>query len=265
MYTKTEVKKEIKEKEEMRRNIDMQLEQCPEGSLTCQTKGEKVYYYHQIKGITAYIKRKEKKLAEQLAQKQYLEDIRNKLDEQIQVLTHFNTVYDETALEQIYENLPEERKQLVTPIVHGVKEKLEAWNKETYKPYEAYSEYKIYETERGEMVRSKSEVIIANLLYKNRKDLDYKYERPLILKEKNGKEITIHPDFTIINRHTGNIYYYEHVGKLDEARYAIDFTKKMELYTMNNIMQGKELLLTYETAGVPLSIRCVRKIIEMCI
>ena len=141
---------------------------------------------------------------------------------------------------------------------------MKEWDEEIYEPYDAYSEYKIYETDRGEMVRSKSEVIIANILNQYKKHLDYKYERPLKLKDKSGKEIIIHPDFTILNKLSGKIYYYEHVGRLDETRYATDFAKKMELYTMNHIMQGKELLMTYEAAGAPLNVSCVRKIVRMC-
>ena len=112
------------------------------------------------------------------------------------------------------------------------------------------------------MLRSKSEVIIANLLYRPRKDLDYRYERPLKLRAKNGEEINIHPDFTIINKHTGRIYYYEHAGKMDDPKYATDFVKKMELYAANNIWQGEELLVTYEAAGAPLSTTCVRKMVD---
>ncbi len=244
------------------------LSEAPEGSLTYQTKNNRTYYYFQTKEAGSkiwkktYIKKKERALAEKLAQKEYLKDIKTKLEEQIHALNHFTTTYNETALEQIYENLPEERKQLVTPIALGVQQTLKEWNEETYEPYNAYSEYKIYETQRGETVRSKSEVIIAKLLYQYSEELDYKYERPLILQENNGKEVVIHPDFTIINKHTGKIHYYEHAGKMDDPRYAIDFVKKMGLYSANGILQGRELWVTYETAGVPLRMGNVRKITE---
>ncbi len=218
-----------------------------------------------MSGKTTYIKKKDIKFAKQLAQKEYWQKAKQVLQMQLDTLKQFDETYDETALEQIYEKLPNERKQLVIPVTCSAKQKLKEWYEETYEPYDGFSEYKIYETNRGEMVRSKSEVIIANQLYQRRKDLDYKYERPLGLQDKSGREIIIHPDFTIINKHTGKIYYYEHVGKLDEVRYAMDFARKMELYTINDIMQGRELLLTYEAAGAPLNVSCVRKIMEMCL
>lgn len=71
-----------------------------------------------------------------------------------------------------------------------------------------------YETEQGDLVRSKSEVIIANILYQHRKDILYKYERPLEVMS-DGKERNIYPDFTILNIHTGKVTYWEHAGRMD--------------------------------------------------
>lgn len=266
--TKKQLRKEIAEKEELLRKMNPQLRKSPEGGLTCQIKNGKVYYYHQTKNsgakdwMTTYIKKKDTHLAKQLAQKEYWLKAKQLLQNQLNTLKHFQATYDETALERLYDTLPEERKQLIEPLTDSTQEKLKAWAQEAYKPYDAYQEHKIYETERGEMVRSKSEVIIANFLYRHRQDLDYKYERPLKLYTKDKKEILIHPDFTIINRNTGKIYYYEHAGKMDDSKYATDFVKKIELYTANNILQGSDLLITYEAAGAPLNIHCVRKIVE---
>ncbi len=247
--------------------VEKFLGDAPEGALNVKSKNGKVYFYHQIKNQEKkkvelhYLGKTKLHHIKKLAQKSYLKKVRSVLKEQLSALKQFEKSYEENAVEEIYEALPEERKMLVTPVERGVRDKLRNWNEETYEPYNAYPEYKIYETDRGEIVRSKSEVIIANLLYKHRKDLDYKYERPLKLRAKNGEEITIHPDFTIINKHTGKIYYYEHAGKMDDPKYATDFVKKMELYMANNIWQGKELLVTYEAAGAPLSTTYVRKIV----
>lgn len=238
----------------------------PEGTLKIKEKHGKMYFYRQVKKAKGrkeiYIKRQDVDVAQQLAQKTYLQKVSRVLEEQLQALIIFASSYNDTALEQIYDELSHERKQLIEPLMGSARQKLKEWNEETYEPYDAYPEYKIYETDRGEMVRSKSEVIIANLLYRHRKDLDYKYERPLKLRAKNGEEITIHPDFTIINKHTGRIYYYEHAGKMDDPKYATDFVKKMELYAANNIWQGEELLVTYEATGAPLSTTCVRKMVD---
>ena len=86
----------------------------------------------------------------------------------------------------------------MVPIRISVNEKLRIWQNESYEPYQKYKENLKYETDNGETVRSKSEVIIANILAKNNEHLLYKYERPLEVVIA-GHTQTIHPDFTIIN------------------------------------------------------------------
>ena len=117
------------------------------------------------------------------------------------------------------------------------------------------------ETDKCEMVRSKSEVIMANILYQYRKDLLYKYERPLEVMMA-GKVQTMHPDFTILNLHTGIICYWEHAGRMDDSRYANQFVQKMNLYLENDIFQGENLIVTYETMNFPLNIQNVKTIIQ---
>ena len=63
-----------------------------------------------------------------------------------------------------------------------------------------------YETNAGEFVRSKSEVIIANLLHMKADQLLYKYERPLKLRYQ-GRKIIVYQDFTILNTQTGKWSY----------------------------------------------------------
>ena len=124
--------------------------------------------------------------------------------------------------ERVFENLSEERKQLVQPYFRSTKEKYEAWKRENYPVYDAYPESLQYVTDRGEVVRSKSELIIANMLYRNSKDLRYKYERPLELLI-NGEKRIFYPDFTVLNIHTGKITYWEHAGMMDNSQYASIF------------------------------------------
>ena len=66
------------------------------------------------------------------------------------------------------------------------------------------------------MVRSKSEVIIADILYKL--GIPYVYEKKL-----KTREGAVYPDFTVRHPYEGNTYYLEHAGMLDKADYAADF------------------------------------------
>ena len=67
----------------------------------------------------------------------------------------------------------------------------------------------IHRTERGDLVRSKSELVIADKLHA--RGIDYGYEQPLMLS--NGR--TRYPDFTIADHARGVTFYWEHLGMLD--------------------------------------------------
>ena len=68
-------------------------------------------------------------------------------------------------------------------------------------------------------MRSKSEVIIANLLHA--RGIEYRYEEPL---EIDG--LTKYPDFTIEDDNTGRTYYWEHLGMLSDERYRKKVARK---------------------------------------
>lgn len=141
----------------------------------------------------------------------------------------------------------------------SAEERFIKWKSESYPTYGEYPEFLRYETDRGELVRSKSELIIANLLYKEDSHLHYRYEEKLYLKQSNK---TIHPDFTIMSRRNGEIVYWEHAGKMDDSRYADDFTRKINAYIKEGIFPGKNLIITYETGTVPLEVSVVKKLIK---
>ena len=247
------------------KKIDAFLNHAPEGCLKWQNRNGKTYYYHQFmkdnKWVRRYIKKGELSLAKTLAQKHYYLSIRPILKKMLDETKHFMEKCPSNELEEIYENLSVERKSLVTPIQLSVKEKVKQWQAEVYEKNQMYPENLRYETEKGDMVRSKSEVIIANILYHNRKDILYKYERPLEVTE-NGRQKTIYPDFTILNRHTGRITYWEHAGRMDDPYYANEFVKKMNTYMANNLLIGRDVVVSVETQNTPLDIKVVVRLIE---
>ncbi|MEI4828659.1 hypothetical protein WAX78_04240 [Bacillus sp. FJAT-53711] len=98
---------------------------------------------------------------------------------------------------------------------------------------------KIYATQKGDYVRSKSEVIIANMLFAS--GIEYDYEKELIIS--NGKKI--YPDFTLYKN--DEIYYLEHVGMLHNQQYAERWLTKKNLY---DHQYPSQLLVTYETPNL---------------
>ena len=101
---------------------------------------------------------------------------------------------------------------------------------------EWYEEGKIHETLSSHMVRSKSEVIIANRLFERK--IPFKYEYPLFA-DADGTFYL--PDFTVTVN--GEDYYIEHLGRLDDKAYRAHWDKKEKWY--NKHFPGR-LLTTIE-------------------
>ncbi|MBI4622114.1 MAG: AAA family ATPase [Verrucomicrobia bacterium] len=91
----------------------------------------------------------------------------------------------------------------------------------------------IHITSRGEAVRSKSEVIIANLLHA--KNVAYHYEHPL---EIDG--VAKYPDFTIEDDDTGITCYWEHCGMLRDPAYRRRWKEKQGWYRAHGILPQSE-------------------------
>lgn len=176
------------------------------------------------------------------------------LKKNCKALKSFIKQYDSNKLIKLYEKMPQGKKQFVTPLIYDDKTFAEKWQAQTYErkpiPIDTFT------TLKKEVVRSKSEHIIANLLYQ--KNIPYHYEFPCKLK--NG--VVIHPDFYCLNKRTRQTFYWEHLGMMTSRDYANDFVQRLSQYSQNNIFPGKNLLITAESDTHPLNTRDVERLIN---
>ena len=263
-------KEEIIRLDKLLESINKFLKNSPDGCLKWKYRNEKLYYYHQhlktednkgYKWTSEYIKKQDKELATKLAKKQYYITVKPILEKQLQELKRFVDLFPNDKPQELYDSLCKERRNLFIPINLEAKRVQKDWLDEKYEQTTMYSENLKYETEQGEVVRSKSELIIANLLYQNKNHLLYKYERPLEVKVDEKKKI-IYPDFSILNIKTGKIKYWEHAGKMDNPDYADEFVRKINTYSANGLLPGRDVILTFETSEHPLDIKNVKRIVN---
>jgi len=85
-----------------------------------------------------------------------------------------------------------------------------------------YEAGKIHEALSGDMLRSKSEVIIANQLHE--RNCPFRYEQPLFA----GDGTLRLPDFTVTWK--GKTFFWEHLGMLDLTEYAEEWKAKRAWY-----------------------------------
>jgi AAA domain/UvrD-like helicase C-terminal domain len=87
----------------------------------------------------------------------------------------------------------------------------------------------IHRSGKGEPMRSKSEIIIADQLAAA--GIDYEYETKLIGLDGSTRL----PDFTIVDDDSGRTYYWEHCGMLGDPTYAKKWARKLEWYESQKI------------------------------
>lgn len=263
---KTQVEEQMREMQDVLDYIKKYKENAPTGHINIIVRQGKVYYQWQYKNengekVRKYISKKNIDWIQALVQKNYYEKIEGVLRSNLIALELFHKSYMYDEIAGVYDEFIDERKALITPIENDREKIIEKWMSETYDQNTKYPETLCYETSSGEYVRSKSEVIIANLLYAKSNKILYKYERPLVLKH-HGQEVTIYPDFTILNLETGKVTYWEHAGLMNNSEYVSDFVWKNNLYYENHLLPGKCVIFTYESEKCPLELGVVKNIIQ---
>ena len=246
------LKKIIKEKEKS-------LRKAPQGIVNVHSsKGRVQYYYKENSADKArrYMKENEKVLVKELCQKDYDERVLDLAKSELKILEKLHKIYQSKVCEEVFETLNVHRQKFVVPIMVPDKEFIEKWESETYERPGFAKDYPEYYTDKGERVRSKSEVLIANALRRN--GIPYKYEYPIRLN--NG--FTYHPDFRILNMKNRKIIYWEHFGRMDDPEYVEKVVRKLEAYAQNGIFPGKNLLVTSENSKRPLNLKMINLMIE---
>lgn len=119
-----------------------------------------------------------------------------------------------------------------------------------------YVEGLIHKTKReGLLVRSKSEVIVANEMeYRN---IAFEYERQFT--GKNGQKRI--PDFTFIDA-AGDIIILEHLGMMSVPSYKADWEKKKQFYEDNGYQMNQNLFITTESEKGGIDSKEIERVID---
>lgn len=273
MKTRQEIVKDLNERKEKlskaKNEAERRLRNAPEGKLRVSVKSKKSRYYQILSADDTrgkYINKDNLKTAKKLADKYYCKKLIMTIKQEladiercVRILTSNHNGKNDLAgnecinAEDVYSRLHDGRKELVSPIMVDAEENALCWAKKDYKKSDYKPEEKIYLTKKGDMVRSKSEAMLADMYFEM--GALYRYECGLVLK--NGK--CVYPDFTLLNKRTRQLIYHEHLGRLDDEKYRLKALKKLEAYRENGIYTAKNLFLTYEVDGCPLNIERVKK------
>lgn len=264
---KTYVENQNQQLDEILEMTETFIKVAPPGSLRIAQKNPNQYYWvtESTGSKGKYIRKSDVAIAKQLAQKDYAMKLHAKVVQMKKELDEHSDLYDESEIVKFHESFSEARRKLIEPYVRNAEEFAQHWvrikldEKERLAILNASSgntsklhfgggmSYPINEqngiaTERGEVVRSKTEKILADKLYMY--GIPYVYEMPLYIVGYGY----LCPDFTVLNKRTRQEYYWEHFGMMEKAEYCEKAIKKINTYEKQHIYQGRQLLLTFETS-----------------
>ena len=225
-----------------------QLKNAPEGQLRIKIDGNKPRFYcrkssRDSNGSYLSCKGESSELVRKLAQKKYVEKVLRSAEDELAALEHGEGyIIDHMPTikaDEVYDSIAPVVRALATPIIVTDEQFIGQWQNRKYEYFDYYEEEKKFTTKRGEKVRSKSERMIADILFDE--GIPYKYECPLIV---GGH--TLHPDFTILDIRSRKEIYWEHFGMVDNEKYAINAFKRIYGYCAAGTAGMGNLIITCE-------------------
>jgi len=234
------------------------LEECkelPQGKLHAAKRGNGVSYYKRNRKdekTGEYIPKKNFEEAKKLAQREYDEKLLKTIKS---MKFHLNCILH--MEDKLYvRSITESKIQLVEKKVLSDEEYIEDWEQQKYYGKSSDEIMTEYFTDKGEHVRSKSECLIANALY--RMNIPYKYEQECKVEGYND----YHPDFTCINVRNRHQIIWEHLGMMTDAGYVEKQVRKIKKLITSGYKLGEDFIITMETQLEPLSTKVIEQMIS---
>ena len=218
---------------DLKQNLETSIQNAPLGNLKIiNCRGVEQYYLDSAETRTSYpngkyLRKSDFELAGKLAQRNYDEKLLSEVEKQLKNIQNIIKKYEKQEIVQVeelysvYDRMSPSRKKMVDARIISDKEYVNQWSAKIYSGKDfAEGQAEIY-TEKKERVRSKSEKIIADMLY--HKNIPYKYECPINLKGLG----MIYPDFTCLRLADRKTILWEHLGMMTDPIYCQKAMKKI--------------------------------------
>ena len=197
--------------------------------------------------FTSNIKKKDKDavaMAHNLFIKQYIAEKIADNEEKIKLLEKVINCYSRSDEKK---EAPDEFRNSLRTFLTPNFEAAQKWASMPYEKNMEHADYLKKKTKSGAIVRSKSEVMIANMLYD--RGLPFRYEQAM-----QCRAAVIYPDFLIMDPVRKNrLVVWEHFGIMDNENYIRKNIGKLELLCQNGYVVHSNLIITFETSEVSLT------------
>ena len=206
-----------------------------------------------------------------LCRKAYLKEALQNIDENKKCLVTAKSRFTALNSSRIIQNLPDVYQTLPTEyffpseqnraliddkLINAAAEdaeiaaKVKAWIEEPYEKGDFMPEKKVHVTSRGEKMRSKNEVLHAEVMYRNH--IPFRYEPVMHI-----GTITLILDFAAMRIRDAKIIYAEHCGMPHNKEYMARHKRKMELYESVGIVPWDNLIVTSGDLNGNIDVRAI--------
>ncbi len=231
---------EIRDQERLMRQADKVLAYAPKGYLKSRPRKDSIAFYQ---GGTHFGRTHEKNitgnqlLIKELFQKRVYQEIQHKAEKNLAALELLKEKYESNHILDILPTLSKGYRDaaLLYDAGSGERRKSECIQ-QNFNP-----QYHIHETTCGLLVRSKSEVIIANAL--TGYGIPFMYEKPFPYPDARG--FYFEPDFTF-ELPDNETVIWEHLGLLNDLEYCNRNAYKLNTYQQHGFLIGRNLLITQD-------------------
>ena len=232
------------------RAYEKKIEKCPEGRLHCRrVHGNLTYYQVRDDGSRERILPHNKNLLIELRAKGFFKKA-------IQILKKNLSL--EQRLLKGFHKLTFTSAEMLLPHAY-CEDYLREWMNQHYPVNCSFLEHKIYETSFGLKVRSKSEVLIAELLHAF--EIPFHYDEEVAFRDSFGSLHSFSVDFIIMTP-SGEKIYWEHMGLFHKEDYRNRNLIKLRVLYDNEIMLSNNLIITMESKQSPLNASAIDRIIR---
>ena len=234
-----------------------------EGRFQCKKHGNRIEYIQILPdGKQKYIERSNKQLLSALAKKQHYTSALNaarKEQEQIRkCLSILDSGRGVSDIDDVYPSLHEGIRKLTGPLTVSDDGYAILWERKMRHLSNGVKTINgDLKTAKGECVKSKSEVIIADRLH--HAGVPYVYEVTLSF---NDGTNFLYPDFIVLNKRTRKEYVWEHLGMMDNKDYCHKNLIKLEAFARSGFILGKNMIITMESSSKMLNTSYVDTLIK---
>ncbi|MBR0379729.1 MAG: hypothetical protein IJH62_04120 [Mogibacterium sp.] len=225
----------------------LELHEYSDTFLKVSSRRSKKYYYAKNKGAEArvYLGDESNQEVRNIREFRYLKELIDSLDSEIALLRALNEGHLDISYEAVSERLPFiYRDPLLPGYTSGLPDAAKKWKAQKEREKKQYKqknpEILIMRSIDGTLMRSKSEVIIANMLISY--GIPFVYELPHVI---NG--IMVYSDFTALSTiDFRSEVIIEHEGLMNDPNYQRIFLNKVNGYLAEGLIPGRDVFFTFD-------------------